>query len=104
MKQSAFGWNRFGPMFAAGALIPTTRTGDAQTSTSETVAETSVHASIHNHFNVERYHVDPQSYRDARSAARAEWEVHSREEKRAMLHDSCGRVFRRGEIVAALQG
>jgi putative transposase len=34
---------------------------------------TSVHASIHNHFNSERHLVDRQTYRERRSAAIAEW-------------------------------
>ena len=34
----------------------------------------SVHASIANHFNLERHLVDRQTYRDRRSAAMAEWQ------------------------------
>ena len=33
----------------------------------------SVHANVHNLFNLERHLVDRQSYRDRRSAAYAEW-------------------------------
>ena len=33
----------------------------------------SVHASLHNHFNLERHLVDRQTYRERRSAALAEW-------------------------------
>jgi len=35
----------------------------------------SVHASIHNHFSQERHLVDPQTYRERRSAALAEWQL-----------------------------
>ncbi|UUL84061.1 transposase [Sphingomonas qomolangmaensis] len=34
----------------------------------------SVHANIHNHFSLERYLVDRQTYRERRSAALAEWQ------------------------------
>ncbi len=35
----------------------------------------SVHANVHNHFNLERHPVDRQTYRERRSAALAEWQV-----------------------------
>jgi putative transposase len=35
----------------------------------------SVHANVHNHFNLERHLIDRQSYRERRSAALAEWQV-----------------------------
>jgi putative transposase len=34
----------------------------------------SVHASVHNHFNLERHLIDRQSYRERRSAAYVEWQ------------------------------
>ncbi len=33
----------------------------------------SVHAQVHNHFNLERHLVDRQTYKTRRSAALAEW-------------------------------
>jgi len=33
----------------------------------------SVHANVHNHFNLERHLIDRQTYRERRSAALAEW-------------------------------
>jgi len=36
---------------------------------------TSVHASMHNHFNSERHLVDRQTYKLRRSAAMAEWQL-----------------------------
>lgn len=33
----------------------------------------SVHANVHNHFNLERHLVDRQAYKERRSAAQAEW-------------------------------
>ena len=35
----------------------------------------SVHANVHNHFNLERHLVDRQTYKDRRSAALAEWQI-----------------------------
>jgi putative transposase len=35
----------------------------------------SVHANVHNHFNLERHLVDRQTYKQRRSAALAEWSV-----------------------------
>jgi putative transposase len=35
----------------------------------------SVHANLHNHFNLERHLVDRQTYKERRSAALAEWQV-----------------------------
>jgi putative transposase len=35
----------------------------------------SVHANVHNHFNLERHLIDRQSYRERRSAALAEWQI-----------------------------
>ncbi len=35
----------------------------------------SVHASVHNHFNQERHLVDRKTYKEARSAALAEWQI-----------------------------
>lgn len=35
----------------------------------------SVHASIHNHFSLERHLTDRQTYRERRFAALAEWQV-----------------------------
>ena len=34
----------------------------------------SVHANVHNHFNLERHLVDRQTYKERRSAALAEWQ------------------------------
>ncbi len=34
----------------------------------------SVHASVSNHFNLERHLIDRQTYRDRRSATLAEWQ------------------------------
>ena len=34
----------------------------------------SVHANVHNHFNLERHLVDRQTFKDRRSAALAEWQ------------------------------
>ena len=33
----------------------------------------SVHANVHNHFNLERHIVDRQTYKERRTAALAEW-------------------------------
>lgn len=33
----------------------------------------SVHANVHNHFNLERHLVDRQTYEECRSAAMTEW-------------------------------
>jgi putative transposase len=35
----------------------------------------SVHAGIHNHFNLERQFIDSQTYKRRRSAALAEWQI-----------------------------
>lgn len=35
----------------------------------------SVHAGVHNHFNLDRHLVDRQTYKERRSAALAEWQV-----------------------------
>ncbi len=35
----------------------------------------SVHANIHNHFNLERHIVDRQTFKERRSAALAEWQI-----------------------------
>ena len=35
----------------------------------------SVHANVHNHFNLERHLVDRQTYKERRSAALVEWQV-----------------------------
>jgi putative transposase len=35
----------------------------------------SVHANVHNHFNLERHLVDRQTYKERRSAAVAEWQI-----------------------------
>uniref|UniRef100_UPI003850788C DDE-type integrase/transposase/recombinase n=1 Tax=Sphingomonas aliaeris TaxID=2759526 RepID=UPI003850788C len=35
----------------------------------------SVHANVHNHFNLERHLVDRQTYKERRSAALAEWSI-----------------------------
>ena len=35
----------------------------------------SVHASVHNHFNQERHLTDRQTYKDNRSGALAEWQT-----------------------------
>lgn len=35
----------------------------------------SVHADVHNHFNLERYLVDRQTYKERRSAASVEWQT-----------------------------
>ena len=34
----------------------------------------SVHANVHNHFNLERHLIDRQTYKIRRSAALAEWQ------------------------------
>jgi len=34
----------------------------------------SVHANVHNHFNLQRHLIDRQTYKVARSAALAEWQ------------------------------
>ena len=34
----------------------------------------SVHANVHNHFNLERHLVDRETYRTRRSASLAEWQ------------------------------
>jgi putative transposase len=36
---------------------------------------TAVHASLHNHFQLERHLVDRQTYKQRRSAAWAEWQT-----------------------------
>lgn len=36
----------------------------------------SVHANVHNHFNLERHLVDRQTYKTHRSAALAGWQSH----------------------------
>jgi len=35
----------------------------------------SVHANVHNHFNLERHLVDRQTFKERRSAALAEWQI-----------------------------
>ncbi|CAM3283305.1 Transposase [Sphingomonas antarctica] len=35
----------------------------------------SVHANVHNHFNLERHLVDRITYKERRSAALAEWQI-----------------------------
>jgi putative transposase len=35
----------------------------------------SVHANIHNHFNLKRHLIDRQTYKERRSAALAEWQM-----------------------------
>jgi putative transposase len=35
----------------------------------------SVHANVHNHFNLERHLIDRQTYRERRSAALADWQI-----------------------------
>lgn len=35
----------------------------------------SVHANVHNNFNLERHLIDRQTYKERRSAAQAEWHV-----------------------------
>ena len=35
----------------------------------------SVHANVHNHFNLERHLIDRQTYKGRRSAALAEWKI-----------------------------
>jgi putative transposase len=35
----------------------------------------SVHANVHNHFNLERHLIDRQTYKERRSAALAEWQT-----------------------------
>ncbi len=37
--------------------------------------QVTVHANIHNHFNLERHLVDRQTYKELRSAALAEWQI-----------------------------
>jgi putative transposase len=34
----------------------------------------SVHANVHNHFNLERHQIDRHTYKTRRSAALAEWQ------------------------------
>ncbi len=35
----------------------------------------SVHAYVHNHFNLERHLIDRQTFKERRSAALAEWQM-----------------------------
>jgi putative transposase len=35
----------------------------------------SVHANVHNHFNLERYLIDRETYKKRRSAALAKWSM-----------------------------
>ena len=35
----------------------------------------SIHANVHNHFNLERHLVDRQTYKERRAAALAEWQT-----------------------------
>lgn len=35
----------------------------------------SVHANVHNHFNLERHLFDRQTYKERRSAALPEWQI-----------------------------
>ncbi len=35
----------------------------------------SVHANVHNHFNLERHIIDRQTFKEQRSAALAEWQI-----------------------------
>jgi putative transposase len=35
----------------------------------------SVHAGVHNHFNLEHHLIDRQTYKERRSAALAEWQI-----------------------------
>ena len=35
----------------------------------------SVHANVHNHFNLERHLIDRQTYKERRSAALAKWRI-----------------------------
>jgi putative transposase len=35
----------------------------------------SVHANVHNHFNLERHLVDRQTFKERRSAVLAEWQI-----------------------------
>ena len=48
----------------------------------------SVHANVHNHFNLERHLVDRQTYKTRRSAALAEWQIAHGLSSRAQ-GDSC---------------
>lgn len=55
--------------------IPTTRASDAALRQMKTLQKfASVHANVHNHFNLERHLVDRTTYKERRSAALAEWE------------------------------
>ena len=56
--------------------LPKTRTSDAQLPTHESFQKfASVHANVHNHFNLERHLVDRQTFKERRSAALAEWQM-----------------------------
>jgi putative transposase len=54
----------------------------------------SVHANVHNHFNLERHLVDHQIYREHRAAALAEWQVLvSQAATLKDRHPLCGKRF-----------
>ena len=55
--------------------VPTTRAGDAEVPTMRSLQKfASVHANVHNHFNLERHIVDRQTFKERRSATLAEWQ------------------------------
>ncbi len=64
-----FWWNRFGPMFAAEIR-------QKRIDTMKTLQKfSSVHASVHNHFNQDRHLISRENYKERRSAALAEWQA-----------------------------
>ena len=56
--------------------VPKARTGDAQVQADENLTKVriSIHANVHNHFNLERHLIDRVTYKIRRSAALAEWQ------------------------------
>ncbi len=60
------------PLWKQRSTLPTTRAGDAQIRRMSTLEKfASVHANVHNHFNLERHLVDRQTHKKRRSAAQA---------------------------------
>ncbi|RYY15461.1 MAG: IS6 family transposase [Alphaproteobacteria bacterium] len=68
-------WNRFGPLFAGDIRRQrvSRMRGFRQMKTLQKFA--SVHASVHNHFSLERHLTNRQTYRERRSAALAKWQA-----------------------------
>lgn len=65
-------WNRFGPQFPAEVRRQRAMLRFRQMRSLQTFA--SVHANVHNHFNLDRHLTDRQTYKTRRSAALAEWQ------------------------------